>query len=964
MTNYTASKLTRLIGGAVAAGMCLIAAMSVLAQTSEPSPATQPAGQASATAEAERVIVTGSNIPTAEEVGPNPVYDLNRDLIQKSGQGNTVEDLLKTQPVMGANSVPVQNNGTGQGGPTGSSSISLRGFDPAATLVLLDGRRVAPFPGGANSGGAFVDLNTIPVAAIQSIEILKDGASTTYGADAVAGVVNIKLWKDYRGVQSSVEYGNTLDKDAALFSADLLFGIGDGKTSVTGDIFYYHHNSMFNHDRGNSLVPPFLSSNSSPYNLQVSSDVAFAGTFDVNGNPQPGSPTNLNPGSNIKTSPPDFTNGLAPASDYLYTTRSRVRGSGGLLPGFNFNATSSSFPTIERWGGYGAFSHKVCDDQLQIYGDILYVDGKTHDELAPDATGPWQTPGSFTIFVPPNHPFVGPEPPGTPTAAQVSMPAGAFNPFNPFQQIISGNSSARLADFGNRLFDSENISEVFTLGMKGDKLFDGNWGYDAGFRYSQIQNTLRTQDVNGPRYERIVNANDSLFNPASADFIGQTTPYNPFNDFRVPIASNARLIQFATLKSKDIFTSKLATLDLNVYTTELFKLPAGGVGFAFGGSFSRQEYSIDPDDQHRLGQELGVGIIAPVRAGRKEYALYAEASVPITSPEMGIPGLHSLEFTYAGRYEEFRNNNTNAAVPKIGMRWQPLDDSLTLRATWGQGFLEPSMTQLYGPQVFALAPTKFVGFAPTAIFGAPGSAGNPAQNINNPETTVQVLPNRNLGPEHDRTFSGGVVYTPKLPAQWGTLTLSVDLWDVERTGVVVFLSPQDVINGYNLGVFPGVVSPGKPTATSVLFDPQGNFNGVASPFTNGGRENARGVDFGIQYQIETGVGTFTSLTRVSYLDQFVFQFPGQRAYQVAGRTNSDWYEGSFFGQTTGGDAWYKWKGITQLDWTWHNFDLNSTLHVLDGFWETLYGVQPRLMDFSSSIGSVRAFSQTRSSPTT
>ncbi len=137
ITNYTASKLTRLIRGAVAAGMCLIAAMSVLAQTSETSPATQPAGQASATAEAERVIVTGSNIPTAEEVGPNPVYDLNRDLIQKSGQGNTVEDLLKTQPVMGANSVPVQNNGTGQGGPTGTSSISLRGFDPAATFVLI-----------------------------------------------------------------------------------------------------------------------------------------------------------------------------------------------------------------------------------------------------------------------------------------------------------------------------------------------------------------------------------------------------------------------------------------------------------------------------------------------------------------------------------------------------------------------------------------------------------------------------------------------------------------------------------------------------------------------------------------------------------------------------------------------------------------------------------------------------------
>src|SRR2546422_10065080 len=107
-----------------------------------------------ATAEAERVIVTGSNIPTAEEVGPNPVFALNRDLIGKSGQG-TVEQRLKTQPVMGASSVPVQNNSTGQAGPAGTASISLRGFDPGASLTLVDGRRVAPFPGAANSGAGF-----------------------------------------------------------------------------------------------------------------------------------------------------------------------------------------------------------------------------------------------------------------------------------------------------------------------------------------------------------------------------------------------------------------------------------------------------------------------------------------------------------------------------------------------------------------------------------------------------------------------------------------------------------------------------------------------------------------------------------------------------------------------------------------------------------------------------------------
>src|SRR4029077_5935719 len=111
------------------------------------------------------------------------------------------------------------------------------------------------------SGGAFVDLVSLPITAVQSIEILKDGASTTYGADAAAGVVNPKLYKDYRGAQVTVEYGNTLDKDAAIYSGDVLFGVGDDKISITGDMFFYHYNSMFNRDRGTSQVPPFLSSN-------------------------------------------------------------------------------------------------------------------------------------------------------------------------------------------------------------------------------------------------------------------------------------------------------------------------------------------------------------------------------------------------------------------------------------------------------------------------------------------------------------------------------------------------------------------------------------------------------------------------------------------------------------------------------------------------------------------------------
>src|SRR5438874_5108899 len=251
-------------------GFPLILASNALAQNPPPPP--PPPGAAAApapapgAAEVERVIVTGSNIPTAEEVGPNPVFNLNRDLINKAGAGTTTEQLLQRLPIMNGSNVPVNNNGTGQSGPAGSAAIALRGLDPGATLVLVDGRRVAPFPGAANSGYGFVDLTTIPITAVQSIEILKDDASTTYGSDAVAGVVNLKLYKDYRGAQVTIQYGNSATNngingngtDDAEYRGDILFGTGDDKTSITGDIFYYKHHDMFNHDRSNSLTPPFL----------------------------------------------------------------------------------------------------------------------------------------------------------------------------------------------------------------------------------------------------------------------------------------------------------------------------------------------------------------------------------------------------------------------------------------------------------------------------------------------------------------------------------------------------------------------------------------------------------------------------------------------------------------------------------------------------------------------------------
>src|SRR5438270_21184 len=624
-------------------GIPLIIASNAFAQNLQPLSTDIGAAPTPPAAEAQRVIVTGSNIPTAEEVGPNPVDTYNRENINKSGEFTT-ERFLLSLPIANANIIPTSNNENGSNTAVGAATTALRGFDARATLILLDGRRVAVYPTGNNPGLVnvmFVDLNSIPQAAIESIEILKDGASTTYGADAVAGVVNLKMRHNYDGAEARIQYGNTLDKDSGELDSSAIFGVGNKDTNITGVLNYYHRNSIFNHDRGFSLTPPFLSSNNSPYNLQLSSDVVAAAGGK-----------NLNPGGTEFASAPDFTNGLAPANRYLYDANNRVRAAGGLRPGFNFNLFSSSLPESERYGVWLSGDHKVFGDQMVVYADGFYQNVTTHNELAPPATGSFETKGQTILAIPPHSPIApGSEPPNTPTHAETGVPADAFNPFNPFEQIISGGTRARLAEFGNRLFDNETDAWLSTIGIKGDKLFDGTWGYDAGFRYSQLVGTSP-----GP----------------------------------------------------------------------------------------------------------------PPPGRRQTCASYAETTIPIFSPTNAIRGFHALEFVAGGGFEEFLNNDTNVLVPKVGMRWQPFDDQLTVRATWGEGFREPSLEELFGSPLSTLEPSH-----------DPKKGG-----VFEPETNTLISSNPGLQPEDSRSFSGGVVYSPKyVPG----LNLSVDFWDIERTGVVTAL---------------------------------------------------------------------------------------------------------------------------------------------------------------------------------
>ena len=702
-----------------------------------------------ADAEAERVMVTGSNIPSAAEVGPNPIQTIDRDTIEKSGQ-RTTEELLRDQPVANANGVPTSGNGGGIEFGQGGSSISLRGLDASATLVLINGHRVAPYPSGTNFGAdTFVDLNAIPRAAIESVEILKDGASTIYGVDAIAGVVNIKLRRDYNGAELNVEYGNTTNRDSGELSTSLVFGVGNQKTSITGTANYYSRNSIYSHDRAYDQNTPLVATetDASPFNLEVTRAAAEAAA----GRPI----TEIPPGVNtFFAHAPFFTTGSAPASSYVFTEDRSVT-----FPVFQYQ---QELPDARRYGAFLNADHKIFGEQMVAYAEVFFQRTEVDYQSAPAPTFDFQTPGAAVggtpLAIPPHTAGVIV---GGPTYAEAGLPLTAYNPFNPFDQIFSGDSRARLFDLGPRDYQTINDAFFVTAGLRGDKLFDGTWGYDATMRYSLTRSDINIRSVSESRFQRILNASDPIFDPSSPQFVGTTVPYNPFGDYRVPIPNNYRLADFAEIHGEKVDLGAITSVDLNIYTVQLYELPPGPIGLAFGGQFWHETLDQRPDDAIVEGDVLGIGPLPRIHGDRDSYAGYVETNIPVFGSNYSAPGFQALAFTAAVRFEAFSNGD-NVMVPKFGMRWQPFDDSLTLRATWSEGYRQPTLIELSAPPASAAL----------TIF-------DPIRNEVVPQLPITFLPNPNLEPEDSRNFTAGVVYSPKFVPG---LTLDINIFNIETNG--------------------------------------------------------------------------------------------------------------------------------------------------------------------------------------
>jgi iron complex outermembrane receptor protein len=853
------------IAFAICAAAPLLFASSAFAQNPSPAPAVPnpemiPPGPPTAEATAERVIVTGSNIPTAEEVGPNPVDTYRQEDIQKLGVRSST-DLVQRLPAATGSALTENNTNGGDG----RAEINLRGILAKETLVLIDGRRVAP----VGFAGSTVDLNTIPFPLIDHIDILKDGASAIYGADAVAGVFNVFFKHKFRGLEVGASYGNAnlgASNDQGEELGYLLAGTGDDKTDIVVYAELYNRAAIYSRDRDISSNGDFTRFGG--LDARSGNFAGRVGSFVLN--PALVAPTNA-PGTHPFT--PDAA-GFAAAG---YVPRSSLAGTtqNGLFL-FNFAALTPAIAAVDREYFYGSVIRDICDKWLQFFADFKYARTFWDSGLAPTPfAGP---PDSFNTD------------PGFATGAPisatgVSVPTqNAFNPFSSGMVTVNGQPFItgvryRSLEAGLRTDKITTNNYMFTGGLRGtfsDLLTNDilkTWGYELGFRYNL--------DDRNEAFGGIVNDNalrNALLStdPNTAiDLFGRN-----LNGTGIAGRTNSAVVNqvFVTTNHRG-FTS-LTLEDAKLYG-DIWNLPAGPLSFAIGGEHRKETANDQPDPLTASGQTIGATNFQPTKGSRDVWAMWGELRIPVTSPAWNFIGAYSLEFDLAERYEFFSDFG-DTEKPKFSVRYQPFDSSLTLRATYNEAFHAPTLSELFTStaQSFPLVP-------------------DPAKLTPDVQINETIGGNPNLKPENAYEWTYGAVWTPK----WVKgLTLSADWYHIDLRDVTGLLDPAFIVdtNFRTATAFSPIGAPLNGQFSNLIQrDPvTGQILNVIGTETNLSRIITEGLDYEAIYQLDSSMfghgdfGTFTFTINGTYLARYREQFsPGQGRVDLTGQ---------FLGATSGG----------------------------------------------------------------
>ncbi len=845
--------------------------------------------------------VTGTRLTSAAAEGGLSVssYKLDTDLGLK-GYSN-FGDMLRVKLPQYGGGIGVINDSFGNGG-SGQSTISLRNLPGSRTLVLVNGRRTS------------ADLNLIPNAAIDSIEVLNDGAAAVYGSEAIAGVVNIKLKNGFEGLYTSARYANTTTTDISERRFSMAAGIAVKDLRVSVSYEWSKANEQMGTDReisspsgdmvsGTSnpglFTPRFTSAEltalqanpaDAANQLYVLVPLRWYVNADTTDGLKPGVslPASFNPSAYILADKSTTTaqrnalraaeearlNGLlGNSSPVLYGPNYTYSSLGDLNPGFPYGFYTPSYRGHERNGATASIEKDIFGKSLTAFAEVLYSTNVSANMLAPSPLG-----GNV-------------------------LPATNYFVSAVFPGISSSRSFTygyRPTELGPRIYDDEFTSRRLVTGLRGE--LDHNWKWEAAYMYDEWDyHQTQSGGVMRDLFTSALTSTSAAgaFNPFGATpLFGTSSPVN-----------SDELIQSFFGSADGRYKYDIRAVDASI-SGAVAKLPAGDLSVAVGAEY-RSELERDEPSEALIN-----GDVFPFNA---EPAFRADRSIRSVYAEVGVPILKSLTLSAAGRLEDYSDVGSTGLKPRINLRWEVLPDQVTIRGSWAQGFVAPSLLSLKA-----------------------GDRGQSFDEVLNPVTGTRTQPedgvyyvgNPSLKPSESDSYLVGAVFSPKAVQN---LTLGINYYRIEETGIP-FESAQYIVTQWaDAGGEDNASNPFGPTAAPSAANPTGAQVEVApsgelavvrnvGPI-NSGERMTDGIDLFASYKFETAIGEFSpslSWTRVLSFEQE--DFPGAGTIDYLGQ-----YWGS--GAALGNYGFPKWKGSVGLDWSFKSFGASLSYNYTDGYLE-------------------------------
>lgn len=833
-----------------------------------------------------KLVVTGSNLPTASDSTDAPIVVVSHKDIEKTGVNtNLLEVLRKSIPAFAGRSNTGNSNATNTNQNTaGGSQIALRNLD---TLILINGRRIAMSGANGLGGGKnFVDINQIPLAAIDHMEVLTDGASAIYGSDAIGGVVNIILKSNYEGSEIGGRYavssntGHYSERSGYFTAGAGRQGVNitvSGSWSKTDPLWQYQRDFIANNPKTGVTFPGFA-----------------GGNFLV--------PSLNTPSANNPTG----TNAVAPNYAALVANGTYLAAGSPSIPLFNASPYITMLMAMEQRNAVIDGTVDIIPRKLVAFGDVMYSRTKSANQTA-------------TFF-------------GN-VRTNVTVPAGA--PFNPLTTDAAGVSVGYL----DRPLKTRNDAKGLRLNgsLRGEITENWNWEIGATGSIEKI-----TQFIDNNFYV----PNQALAIAGGYNSAGVATPggaYSRVLDIRSYPDNPTYVIQPAldpfarsgenplslanVLGTQNVSAeSRLTSFDAKIVGMP-FALPAGKLGFAIGAATRKESLSGTPDkDSYTLAnfpthKNWAAGLaFDPFNKSRTVDGVFAEVRVPIAGGGHSIPGVHELDLSAAVRAEHYSDVG-GSTVPKYGIRWEPLDEQFTVRFTYSKSFAAPDLSHMFAPANATQTSSS--------TFFATNLPPNPLLN----RSFIYFSGNGNnpdLKPGQAWTRNIGFTYSPK---QLKGFTLQADYSNLFYKGLPAGIGGNNIIASVNAL---GSASPyfsaiavgglaGQPGSSQtqlaspgglVNYLTGGSYNNdiyITDHFVNSGGVHVQAVDIRPEYEFQTQtMGIWTVGSTGTYLKSYKYQtLPNQPFYEYAGYSTN--------GQTIAGSM-PRYSFYTTIDWKYQNWE--------------------------------------------